>query len=88
MRVARGHQALAAPGEEILGEPRAVGLAQLELALAHGQDRAPGAEMAAVVAARDLRSQQQAETLRRLGGVVDGNLHAIAAVEHGPTIPQ
>ena len=41
-----------------------------------------------MVAARDLRAQEQAEALRRLGGVVDGNLHAIAAVEHGPTIPQ
>ncbi len=44
--------------------------------------------MAAVVAARDLATQKQPEALRRLGGVVDGNLHAIAAVEHGPTIPQ
>ena len=32
--------------------------------------------------------QKQPKTLRRPGGVVDGNLHAIAAVEHGPTIPQ
>ena len=44
--------------------------------------------MAAVVAARDLAAQQLAKTLRRLGGVVDGNLDAIATVEHGPTIPQ
>jgi hypothetical protein len=41
-----------------------------------------------MVAAGDLRSQQQPEALRRLGGVVDGNLHAIASVEHDPTIPQ
>ena len=52
------------------------------------ENRAPGAEMATVVAARDLRSQKQAEALRRFGGVVDGNLYAITAVEHGPTIPQ
>jgi hypothetical protein len=41
-----------------------------------------------MIAARDLAAQKLAETLRRFGGVVDGNLHAIAAVEHGPTIPQ
>jgi hypothetical protein len=41
-----------------------------------------------MIAARDLAAQKLAKPLCRFGGVVDGNLHAITAVEHGPTIPQ
>ncbi|MEK7687974.1 MAG: hypothetical protein AAB398_06155, partial [Pseudomonadota bacterium] len=73
---------------KILRKTRAVGLAELELALADGEDRALGPEMAAMVAACHFTAEQLAKTLRRLDGVVDGNLDAIATVEHGPSLPQ
>ena len=41
-----------------------------------------------MVAARDFAAEQLAIALRRLGGVIDGNLDAIATVEHAPTLPQ
>ena len=44
--------------------------------------------MAAVVAARDLAAQQQAEALGGAAGIVHGDLDAVATVEHGPTLPQ
>ena len=73
---------------ELIALLRDNGLAELELAFADRQDRAPGAEMAAVVAPRHDRAQELAETLRRLGGVMHGDLDAVATVEHGSTIPQ
>ena len=69
-------------------QARPVGFAELELALADGEDRALGAEMAAVVAAHHFAAQDLAEALRRLGGVMNGDLNAVATVEHGSTIPQ
>ena len=41
-----------------------------------------------MVAACHFTAEQLAKTLRRLDGVVDGNLDAIATVEHGPSLPQ
>ena len=66
----------------LLGAAGAIGLAKFELALADGEDRALGREMPAVIAARDLATEQQPVALRRLGGIVDGNLDTIATVEH------
>ncbi len=41
-----------------------------------------------MVVARHLAAEKLIEALRRLGGVVHGDLNAITTVEHGSTLPQ
>jgi hypothetical protein len=41
-----------------------------------------------MVVPRHLAAEQLAEALRRLGGVVHGDLDAVATIKHAATLPQ
>ena len=86
--VARRHQSLAPLGQEILRGPGAVRLAELEFTLADGENGALGRQMPAAVMACHLAAQQLPVAACCLGGVVHGDLDAVATIEHLATIAQ